>query len=63
MLLKNCIEQNAIFAGIDLLNLEDFAVRGSYPHDYIIPTMEETTHFYKIAITVKSLVLLEMALK
>lgn len=63
MLLKNCFDLNAIFASIDLLNLEDFAVRGRYPHDFIMPTTEETEHFYQIALDVKTLVLKEITVK
>jgi HEPN domain-containing protein len=42
LLLKMCTDISPALEGIDLLNLEDFAVRGRYPHDFISPTMEET---------------------
>jgi HEPN domain-containing protein len=61
LLLKNCADLNEVFSGIDLLNLEDFAVRGRYPHDYLMPGTEETRHFYEIAQSVKELVLNEIA--
>ena len=57
LLLKNCIDLDSAFVAIDLLNLEDFAVRSRYPHDSIIPTTEETEHFYQLALAVKTLVL------
>ena len=60
LLLKNCIDISEVFLTIDILNLEDFAVRGRYPHDSIIPTAEETGHFYQIALDVKKLVLNEL---
>ena len=63
ILLKNCLDLNVVFASIDLLNLEDFAVRGRYPHDFIMPTDEETRHFYQIALAVKTLVLKEIAVQ
>ncbi|MCD6013293.1 MAG: DNA-binding protein [Flavipsychrobacter sp.] len=63
LLLKNCIDFDAAFEGIDLLNLEDFAVRGRYPHDFIMPTFDETSSFYQIAVDVKLLVHEHIGLK
>jgi HEPN domain-containing protein len=57
ILLKKCADIDALFEGIDLLNLEDFAVRGRYPHDSISPEMQETRQFYEIALAVKAHVL------
>jgi HEPN domain-containing protein len=57
ILLKNCSDLNAEFAALDMGNLEDFAVRGRYPHDFIIPDAAETLNFYQIALDVKALVL------
>jgi len=62
ILLKQCTNLNNSFAGIDISNLEDFAVRGRYPHDFISPTPEETQHFYEIALSVKMLVLKEIGI-
>jgi HEPN domain-containing protein len=62
LLLKNCIDINPVFADIDLLNLEDFAVRGRYPHDAIMPEDDETRRFYQIAEEVKLLVQKEIGL-
>ena len=63
LLLKNCLGLNIAFASIDLLNLEDFAVRTRYPHDSIIPTNEEAVRFYQLAVAVKTLVLKEIDLR
>ena len=60
ILLKNCSDLNAEFAALDMGNLEDFAVRGRYPHDFIIPDAAETLNFYQIALDVKALVLKEV---
>ncbi len=60
LLLKSCADINPVFAVIDLFNMEDFAVRGRYPHDFISPTTEETEHFYQIALAVKSIALKEI---
>lgn len=57
LLLQSCISHSQDFATIDLKNLEDFAVRGRYPHDFLQPDAGETSEFLKIAEAVKSLVL------
>ena len=61
LLLKNCIDINQVFDRIDFLNLEDFAVRGRYPHDSIMPTTEETQQFFLIALEVKNLVIKQLS--
>ena len=61
LLLKNCIDINQVFDRIDFLNLEDFAVRGRYPHDSIMPTVEETQQFFLIALEVKNLVIEQLS--
>lgn len=57
LLLQSCISHSKDFAVIDLKNLEDFAVRGRYPHDFLQPDAAETSEFLKIAEAVKALVL------
>jgi HEPN domain-containing protein len=57
LLLQSCTSHSKDFATIDLKNLEDFAVRGRYPHDFLQPEPEETREFLKIAEAVKALVL------
>ncbi len=61
LLLKMCTDISPALEGIDLLNLEDFAVRGRYPHDFISPTMEETQQFYELTVTIKAIVLSVLA--
>jgi|SRR5580692_831423 HEPN domain-containing protein len=61
LLLQSCASHNSAFGLIDLKNLEDFAVRGRYPHDFLIPDPAETKDFYQIALEVKALVLKEIA--
>lgn len=60
LLLQSCSRHNIAFELIDLKNLEDFAVRGRYPHDFITPNPVETKEFYEIALEVKILVLKEI---
>jgi HEPN domain-containing protein len=62
ILLKKCCDLNASFATIDIGQLEDFAVRGRYPHDFESPTADETDNFYRIALQVKELVLNEISM-
>jgi HEPN domain-containing protein len=57
LLLQSCTSHSQDFATIDLKNLEDFAVRGRYPHDFLQPDSAETSEFLKIAEAVKALVL------
>jgi len=57
LLQQMCSNYEPAFAAIDLKNMEDFAVRRRYPHDFIQPEFEETQDFIKITDTVKALVL------
>lgn len=57
LLLQSCIAHSQDFATIDLKNLEDFAVRGRYPHDFLQPEPEETREFLEMAEAVKEIVL------
>lgn len=60
LLIQSCSAHQPAFASIDLKNLEDFAVRGRYPHDSVQPDQDETQDFYEIAETIKVLVLKEI---
>jgi hypothetical protein len=40
--------------------LEDFAVQGRYPHDFLQPDMDETKGFYEIAEAIRAIVLKEI---
>jgi HEPN domain-containing protein len=60
LLLQSCSNYQPAFADIDLKNLEDFAVRGRYPHDFLRPGSAETKEFFGIAEEVKALVLKEI---
>jgi HEPN domain-containing protein len=57
LLIQSCITHSQNFASIDLKNLEDFAVRGRYPHDFLQPEAAETGEFLQIAESVKAVVL------
>jgi HEPN domain-containing protein len=57
LLQQMCSNYQAAFANIDLKNMEDFAVRRRYPHDFIRPELEETQEFIEITETVKAFVL------
>ncbi len=60
LLIQKCAILQSAFAVIDLKNLEDFAVRGRYPHDFMQPSMDETRDFYEIAESIKALVIKEI---
>jgi len=56
-LIGECSLLDADFKSIDVKNIEDYAVRGRYPDNSIVPTIEETREYYKIAIEIKGVVL------
>ena len=60
LLQQMCSDFQPAFAAIDLKNMEDFAVRRRYPHDFIRPELEETQEFIKATEIVKALVLQEI---
>jgi HEPN domain-containing protein len=62
LLQQMCSNHQPGFAAIDLKNMEDFAVRRRYPHDFIRPEIEETKEFIQITEAVKVLVLQEIGL-
>lgn len=57
LLHKKCSDINSSFQHFDLLNIEDFAVRGRYPHDALDPSFEETKQFYQVALSIKEFVI------
>jgi hypothetical protein len=59
-LLKNCSTINDRFKEVDVKNLEDFAVRGRYPHDFLLPSVEEAEEFYQITLEIKQVVIMEI---
>jgi HEPN domain-containing protein len=62
LLIQNCTALQPAFESIDLRSLEDFAVRGRYPHDFLMPELSETQEFYQIALQIKILVLKEIGI-
>jgi len=60
LLLKSCSTINDRFEEVDVKNLEDFAVRGRYPHDFLLPSLEETEELFKIALEIQDLVIREI---
>ena len=60
ILLQLCQDHSVAFLNLDLLNLEDFAVRIRYPDDTICPTFEEVQHFISLVQEVKEKVKLEL---
>jgi HEPN domain-containing protein len=60
LLLKTCSTINDRFKEVDVKNLEDFAVRGRYPHDFLLPSVEEAEEFYQITLEIKELVIMEI---
>lgn len=55
-LLQECAELDSDFKLIDPKNIEDYAVKGRYPDDSVMPSLNETNEYYTIATNVKLLV-------
>jgi HEPN domain-containing protein len=54
-LLTQCSNFDAIFATIDPLDINAYAVRGRYPDTNLMPTKEEAESYYQLATQIKSL--------
>ncbi len=55
-LLAECSDIDAVFATVDPLNINAYAIQGRYPGASVSPTSEEASGFYKLALQVKELV-------
>lgn len=55
-LLGECAAIDEDFIGLDMKNMNLYAVRARYPHDHLAPDMSETREYYQIAIAVQTLV-------
>lgn len=56
-LLQQCSAFDKVFIDMDLKNINVYAVRARYPHDYILPDYLEAKEYFEIANNVKELVL------
>ena len=61
-LLEECSILDNGFKDIDVKNIEDYAVKGRYPDNSLMPTIEETKEYFQIAIEIKNLVLSKIKL-
>jgi len=55
-LLSECAIFDPVFAAVDPLNINAYAVQGRYPDSNLIPTIAEAQSYYQLAIKVKGLV-------
>jgi HEPN domain-containing protein len=55
-LLSECATFDPIFATVDPLNINAYAVQGRYPDSHLIPTIAEAKSYYQLALQVRSLV-------
>ncbi len=55
-LLKQCANFDPVFATIDPLDINAYAVQGRYPDTNLMPTKEEAEGYYQLALEIKSLV-------
>ncbi|MHB1920858.1 MAG: HEPN domain-containing protein [Chitinophagaceae bacterium] len=52
-LLSECSNFDSIFATIDPLNINPYAVQGRYPDSNLMPTSEEAKSFYQLALQIR----------
>ncbi len=56
-LLNECLQFDSDFEGLDMKDINIYAVRARYPDDYIAPELLEAQDYYQLALAVKALVL------
>ena len=55
-LLSECARFDQIFATVDPMNINAYAVQGRYPDSNLSPTKEEAKSYYQLALQLKDLV-------
>jgi HEPN domain-containing protein len=55
-LLSECSNFDPVFATIDPLNINAYAVQGRYPDSTLLPTPEEAKSYYQLTLEVKAVV-------
>lgn len=55
-LLSECANFDPIFAGVDPMDINAYAVQGRYPDSGLIPTLDEAKRYYQLAHQVRDLV-------
>ena len=55
-LLSECANFDSVFAGIDPMNINAYAVQGRYPDSNLVPTIDEAKSYYLLAVQVRNLV-------
>lgn len=56
-LLSECANFDPIFASVDPMDINAYAVQGRYPDSSLIPTIVEAKGYYKLALQVRDLVI------
>ena len=51
-----CIRHDASFAAFEVGDLENYAVRNRYPHDYDLPDPAEVKRLYDLGVTIRQFV-------
>ena len=55
-LLSECANFDPIFATVDPMNINAYAVQGRYPDSNLIPTAAEANSYYQLALQIQALV-------
>jgi HEPN domain-containing protein len=56
-LLGQCSNFDPVFASIDPLDINSYAVQGRYPDTNLMPEVEEAKSYYQLALQIKALVI------
>lgn len=56
-LLSQCANFDPVFAAIDPLNINVYAVQGRYPDTNLMPEVAEAQSYYQLALQIKSLII------
>lgn len=55
-LLSECANFDPVFAAVDPMNINAYAVQGRYPDSNLIPTIDEAKSYYRLVLQVRNLV-------
>ena len=56
-LIELCSNIDSEFSSVDLKDISSFAVKFRYPHDSLMPTIEEANEYLQMALDIKEIVL------
>ena len=55
-LLSECADFDPIFADVDPMDINAYAVQGRYPDSNLVPTVDEAKSYYQLALQIRDMV-------